>query len=98
MSLASASVKPVASELGGKNAFIVLDDADLDNAVEGAIWGSFFNSGQNCGSCSRLFIQESIYDRFAERFVAAAKGLTMGDPLKSETMIGPSPTRGTGTA
>ena len=94
MSLAAAAVKPVASELGGKNAFIVLDDADLDDAdldgaVEGAIWGSFFNSGQNCGSCSRLFIQESIYDRFAERFVAAARRLPMGDPLKPETMIGP---------
>ena len=89
MSLAAAAVKPVASELGGKNAFIVLDDADLDGAVEGAIWGSFFNSGQNCGSCSRLFIQESIYDRFAERFVAAARRLPMGDPLKPETMIGP---------
>lgn len=89
MNLASSAVKPVASELGGKNAFIVLDDADLDAAVEGAIWGSFFNSGQNCGSCSRLFVQDGIYDRFVERFVAAAKGLVLGDPLKPETMIGP---------
>jgi acyl-CoA reductase-like NAD-dependent aldehyde dehydrogenase len=89
MALASAAVKPVASELGGKNAFLVLDDADLDGAVEGAIWGSFFNSGQNCGSCSRLFVQEGIYDRFVEKFVAAAKGLKMGDPLKPKTMIGP---------
>jgi acyl-CoA reductase-like NAD-dependent aldehyde dehydrogenase len=89
MSLASAAIKPVASELGGKNAFIVLADADLDAAVEGAVWGSFFNSGQNCGSPSRFFIQEPIYDQFVDRFVAIAKKLSIGDPLKMETMVGP---------
>ena len=89
MALASAAVKPVASELGGKNAFIVLADADLDAAVEGAVWGSFFNSGQNCGSPSRFFIHESIYDRFTEKFVSAAKGIRIGDPLSPETMMGP---------
>lgn len=89
MCLASAAVKPVACELGGKNAFIVLGDADLDAAIEGAIWSSFFNSGQNCGSASRFFVQESIYDEFAGRFVTAAAKLSVGDPLKPETMIGP---------
>jgi acyl-CoA reductase-like NAD-dependent aldehyde dehydrogenase len=89
MSLASSAVKPVASELGGKNAFIVMNDADLDATIEGAVWGSFFNAGQNCGSCSRFFVQESIYDQFTERFVAAAGKLTVGDPLKPETMVGP---------
>ena len=89
MSLASGAVKPVACELGGKNAFIVLGDADLDAAVEGAVWSSFFNSGQNCGSASRFFVHESIYDEFAGRFVAAAVKLPMGDPLRPETMIGP---------
>ncbi len=89
MNLASVAVKPVACELGGKNAFIVLADADVDAAIEGAVWGSFFNSGQNCGSCSRFFIQEAIYEEFIERFVAAAAKLRVGDPLNPETMIGP---------
>lgn len=89
MSLASTAVKPVASELGGKNAFIVMNDADLDATVEGAVWGSFFNAGQNCGSCSRFFIQESIYEQFVERFVSTAKKIVIGNPLKPETMVGP---------
>jgi acyl-CoA reductase-like NAD-dependent aldehyde dehydrogenase len=89
MCLASSAVKPVASELGGKNAFIVLADADLDATIEGAVWGAFFNSGQNCGAASRFFVQESIYDEFAERFVTAASKLTIGDPLNPDTMVGP---------
>lgn len=89
MRLAADYVKPVASELGGKNAFIVLADADLDATIEGAVWGAFYNSGQNCGAASRYFVQRPIYDEFAERFVAAAAKLTVGDPLKPETMIGP---------
>lgn len=89
MSLASAAVKPVAAELGGKNAFIVLADADLDAAIEGAVWSAFFNSGQNCGSPSRFFIHASIYEQFAERFVAAARRLVVGNPMRMETMMGP---------
>ena len=89
MALASAAVKPVASELGGKNAFIVLDDADLDATIEGAVFAAFFNSGQNCATPSRFFIQESIYDEFVRRFVAGAKRLTVGDPMKPETVMGP---------
>lgn len=89
MELCSIHVKPLACELGGKNAFIVLKDADMDAAVEGAVWGSFFNSGQNCGSCSRFIIHESIYDEFTEKFVKATGKLYVGDPMKEETMIGP---------
>ncbi len=89
MSLCSTHVKPLACELGGKNAFIVLKDADMDAAIEGAVWGSFFNSGQNCGSPSRFIIHESIYDEFAEKFVQAAGKLRVGDPMKKETMMGP---------
>lgn len=89
LALASAAVKPVACELGGKNAFIVLPDADMSAAIEGAVWGGFFNSGQNCGASSRYLVHESVYDEFAERFVAAAKTLRVGDPLKPETQIGP---------
>jgi acyl-CoA reductase-like NAD-dependent aldehyde dehydrogenase len=89
LALASEAVKPVACELGGKNAFIVLPDADMNSAVEGAVWGGFFNSGQNCGASSRYLIHESVYDEFVEKFVAAAKRLRVGDPLNPETMVGP---------
>ncbi|MDR0817104.1 MAG: aldehyde dehydrogenase family protein [Clostridiales Family XIII bacterium] len=89
MTLAADRVMPVASELGGKNAMIVLDDADLYAAVEGAVHGSFFNSGQNCGSPSRFYVQEGIYDEFVSRFVESASKVTMGDPLDPDTMIGP---------
>ncbi len=89
LALASAAVKPVACELGGKNAFIVMADADMKAAVEGAIWGGFFNSGQNCGAPSRYLVDEKVYDEFVEKFAAAAKRLRVGDPLNPETMVGP---------
>ena len=89
MCLASSAVKPVASELGGKNAFIVMGDVDFDGVIEGAVWAAFFNSGQNCGAASRFFVHESVYDEFTERFVAAAAKLPVGDPLDPETMVGP---------
>jgi len=89
MELASAYVKPVASELGGKNAMLVLDDAELDAVVETAVYAAFFNSGQNCGSPSRFFVQEGIYGEFIKRFVAAASKITVGDPADPATMMGP---------
>ena len=89
MALASETAKPLFLELGGKNAFIICDDADLDATVEGAVWGAFYNSGQNCASVSRFLVQENIYDAFAKKFVAAAKKITYGDPLKMSTMMGP---------
>ena len=89
MALASTAVKPVASELGGKNAFIILADADMDAVIEGAVWAAFFNSGQNCGAASRFFVQEPVYEEFARRFVAAAAKLRVGDPLDPATMVGP---------
>ena len=70
LALASAAVKPVACELGGKNAFIVMPDADMKATVEGAVWGGFFNSGQNCGASSRYLIHEDVYDEFVEKFVS----------------------------
>lgn len=89
MELASRYVKPVASELGGKNAMLILDDAELDAVVETAVYSAFFNSGQNCGSPSRFYVQAGIYDRFVERFVQAASKIVVGDPMKPETMMGP---------
>ncbi|SHI18137.1 betaine-aldehyde dehydrogenase [Sporobacter termitidis DSM 10068] len=89
MELASGQVKSVASELGGKNAMIVLDDAEIDAAVETAAYSAFFNSGQNCGSPSRFYVQEGIYDEFVGRFVRAAGKIVVGDPTDPKTMMGP---------
>jgi acyl-CoA reductase-like NAD-dependent aldehyde dehydrogenase len=89
MKVASETVKQVGLELGGKNPFVVLADADVDSAVQGAVFGAFFNSGQVCGSASRFYIHESIYKEFAEKFVAAARTLRVGDPMNMETTIGP---------
>jgi acyl-CoA reductase-like NAD-dependent aldehyde dehydrogenase len=89
MSLASQTVKQVGLELGGKNAFLVMADADVDAAVEGAIFGAFFNTGQVCAAASRFYIHESLYEEFAKKLVAAAEKLRYGDPMNAETVIGP---------
>jgi acyl-CoA reductase-like NAD-dependent aldehyde dehydrogenase len=89
LSLAAPRVMPVAAELGGKNAMLVLDDANLDAAVEGATHAAFFNSGQNCGSPSRFYVQAGVYDEFISRFAQAASKITVGDPMDERTMMGP---------
>ena len=89
MSLASATAKQVGLELGGKNAFIVMADADIESAAEGAVWSAFFNSGQVCAAASRFYVHRSLYDQFIEKMVAAARNLRVGDPTKMETVIGP---------
>ena len=76
-------------ELGGKNALLVLDDADLDAAVAVAVEGMFYNQGEACTSTSRLLVHSSLYEAFAERFVAATRALVVGDPLEAATDIGP---------
>jgi acyl-CoA reductase-like NAD-dependent aldehyde dehydrogenase len=89
LEIASSQVKSVACELGGKNAMIILDDAELDAVVETATYSAFFNSGQNCGSPSRFYVQEGIYDEFVKRFVRAAGKIVVGDPADPKTMMGP---------
>ena len=76
-------------ELGGKNALLVLDDADLDEAVAIAIEGMFYNQGEACTSTSRILVHESLYDEFARRFVSSTERLVVGDPLAASTDIGP---------
>jgi acyl-CoA reductase-like NAD-dependent aldehyde dehydrogenase len=76
-------------ELGGKNALLVLDDADLDQTLDVAIEGMFYNQGEACTSTSRIVVHESRYDEFARRFVERVAGLTVGDPLEFGTDIGP---------
>ena len=86
---AASGLKKVSLELGGKSPNIVFDDAQLDNAVKGAIAGIFAATGQTCIAGSRLLVQESIHDAFVERLVAFAKTARMGDPMSLETQVGP---------
>ncbi|HEY5302608.1 MAG TPA: aldehyde dehydrogenase family protein [Acidimicrobiales bacterium] len=89
MQAASEHLTFVTLELGGKNALMVLDDADVDAAVTVAIEGMFYNNGMACTSTSRILVHDSLYDAFAQRFVAAAATLTIGEPLDPATDIGP---------
>ena len=76
-------------EMGGKNAIIIMDDADLDNAVEGAIWGAFGTSGQRCTASSRLIVHKKVYKQFSNKLVERAKALRVGNGANSKTDVGP---------
>src|SRR5215469_14386513 len=76
-------------EMGGKNIIIVMEDANLDLAIDGAIWGGFGTSGQRCTAASRVAVQKSVYHEFVSRFVERAKGLKVGDGLDPDTEMGP---------
>ncbi|MDB5528245.1 MAG: aldehyde dehydrogenase family protein [Devosia sp.] len=76
-------------ELGGKDPAYVRADANLDNAAENLVDGSFFNSGQSCCGVERIYVDASVYDGFVERFVENAKGWTLGNPLDEATIVGP---------
>lgn len=76
-------------ELGGKNALYVRPDADLEQAVDVAIEGMFYNQGEACTSTARILVHDDVFDEFADRFTAAALALTVGDPLHPNTDIGP---------
>ncbi len=85
---AAPMFKKIALELGGKNPNIIFADADLDQAVREGLRSSFANQGQVCLCGSRVFVEASIYERFLDRFVAAAKALKVGDPLDDATEQG----------
>ena len=89
MQLASGTVKKVTLELGGKSANIVLDDADLDLAAAGVLWGTFFHNGQVCESGTRALVHEKIYDTFVDMLVERAGKLVLGDNLDMNTDLGP---------
>ena len=76
-------------EMGGKNVIIVMDDANLDLAVDGAIWGGFGTSGQRCTAASRVAVHKKVYREFVDKFVGRAKGLKVGDGLDPATEMGP---------
>lgn len=86
---AGAALKKCVLELGGSDPFIVLNDADLDLAVQAAVAGRYQNSGQVCAAAKRFILEEGIAECFTERFVAAAAALKQGDPLAEESELGP---------
>jgi aldehyde dehydrogenase (NAD+) len=86
---ADSNLKRVTLELGGKSPNIVFADTDLDEAVEGAHFGLFFNHGQCCCAGSRVFVEEKIYDQFVEKSGVRAKNRTVGDPFDPKTEQGP---------
>lgn len=86
---AAATLTKTVMELGGKNAMIVFDDADIDLAVRGAMAGAFYNKGEACSATSRLLIQRGVYDTFVERLAAGVKQIKAGNGMKPDTHIGP---------
>src|SRR5438309_10897873 len=89
MRTAADNLKHVHLELGGKNAIVVLDDADLDLAVEGIVWSAFGTSGQRCTAASRVIVQKGVYDALSSRLVAATEKLRLGPGWEPDTDVGP---------
>lgn len=87
--VASATLKRVSLELGGKNAQLVMEDADLDLALDGVLWGAFGTTGQRCTATSRLILHEKIHDRFVDMLVKRVDKLKLGDGLKPGVDVGP---------
>ncbi len=85
----ASSFKPCHLEMGGKNIIIVMDDANLELAVEGAVWGGFGTSGQRCTAASRVAVHRKVYKEFQERFASRVNALRLGDGLDPATEVGP---------
>jgi aldehyde dehydrogenase (NAD+) len=89
MQMASGTIKKVTLELGGKSPNIILDDANLDGAVMGALFGTFFHQGQICESGTRVLVPETMYDEFVDRMVEASSRIKIGDTMDFATSMGP---------
>jgi 5-carboxymethyl-2-hydroxymuconic-semialdehyde dehydrogenase/aminomuconate-semialdehyde/2-hydroxymuconate-6-semialdehyde dehydrogenase len=89
MATASASLKKVGLELGGKSANIVLASADLDRAIDGSMLAIFAGNGEQCLAGSRIMVEDPVADEFIERFVSRVQSLRIGDPFDPATEIGP---------
>jgi acyl-CoA reductase-like NAD-dependent aldehyde dehydrogenase len=87
---AAPSFKKVHLEMGGKNVVMVMDDANLDLAVDGCVWGGFGTTGQRCTAASRIVVHHQVYRAFLEQFASRAKALRVGDGLDPKTEMGPS--------
>jgi len=86
---AGKNLKPSSMELGGSDAFIVLEDADLDHTIKWAVWGRMYNTGQTCCAAKRFIVVEKLADKFLEKFSAALSALKAGDPKDEKTALGP---------
>jgi succinate-semialdehyde dehydrogenase/glutarate-semialdehyde dehydrogenase len=91
---AGKNLKPSSMELGGSDAFIVLEDADLDHTIRWAVWGRMYNTGQTCCAAKRFIVVEKLADQFLERFSAALGALKAGDPKDETTALGPLSSEG----
>ena len=89
LGLAGSLMKHATMELGGKSPLVVFDDADLENAIGGAMLGNFYSSGQVCSNGTRVFVQKGVHDRFVERLIERTKKIRIGDPLDPEVQMGP---------
>lgn len=87
--IAGENLKKVSLELGGNNAFIVLDDADIEEAATSAVFGKFLHQGQICMAINRIIVDQKVYDPFVNAFVRKASKLKFGDPMHPETVVGP---------
>jgi aldehyde dehydrogenase (NAD+) len=87
---AAPTFKKVHLEMGGKNVIIILEDANLELAVDGCLWGGFGTTGQRCTAASRVVVHEKVYGTFVDAFVERAKSLRVGDGLQEQTEMGPS--------
>ncbi|RAP40080.1 betaine-aldehyde dehydrogenase [Rhodovulum viride] len=87
--MAAEGMKHVTMELGGKSPLLIFEDADLDNAVGGAILANFYSSGQICSNGTRVFVQKGLKEAFLSRLTERLKGVVMGDPLDEATNFGP---------
>jgi hypothetical protein len=90
----AAGLKKFSMELGGKSPFVIFDDADLDRALDAAVFMIFSNNGERCTAGSRILVQQSIYADFAARFAERAKRITVGDPQDEATIVGPMISQG----
>ena len=86
---AGKALKKTSMELGGSDAFIVLDDADLERTIPWALWGRMYNAGQTCCAAKRFIVQAGIADRFLDQFMSALSKLQVGDPMDKRTTHGP---------
>ena len=86
---AGKNLKVSSMELGGSDAFIVLDDADLDHTIKWAVWGRMYNCGQTCCAAKRFIVVDKLADKFLERFQSALAALEPGDPMDEKTTLGP---------
>jgi len=89
LALAGSGMKQATMELGGKSPLIIFDDADVENAVGGAMLANFYSTGQVCSNGTRVFVQKGIQERFLDRLIDRTKKIRIGDPLDPETQMGP---------